>query len=616
MTAEGPNAGQMSSAELVESMASSSADLWHEIFQRLEAAQEGQARVAQAVDDLDAAAATVLAGEPETETAEAAKAEAEKAEAARAEAARAEAAKAEAARAEAAKAEAEKAEAARAEAAKAEAEKAEAEKAEAAKAEAERAEAEKAEAAKAEAEKAEAAKAEAERAEAEKAEAAKAEAEKAEAAKAEAEKAEAEKAEAAKAEAEKAEAEKATTGPVVAAAELEEAAPPIPEPDELVAALAEPEEWVAAVPTSAEESRGTLSGVRVLAPERAVDMSPAVVDALLAAEFGEAAARIMDPSTLTLDALLGEEFARKEHTASGDAITEATQEPATEEPAPAEEPTGEQAAEDEEAEPQPRQEQASEERSAETELPQPPTRPLPPPPTSLLPPPPSAAASGTSHPAPPAQARAGSDENPQVSSSLKPLSYVQVSPPPQTVDSPPLPAPEPASPKVSGIGTAFKPGDLPPLSFDTELTVAEPALPEEAPPVPDLGASARAEDTLTESGPQEEASPFNVATDLPPLSFDTQLTVKEPALPEEAPPIPGGEPAGWHEEPMEPTDTGPVPSRASMATEILAATPEEPRPVPSAQAEPEQTEDPLGANVVSQDFTIISKKHVKRFRLR
>ncbi|HUC35698.1 MAG TPA: hypothetical protein VMR97_01090 [Acidimicrobiales bacterium] len=566
MTAEGPNAGQMSSAELVESMASSSADLWHEIFQRLEAAQEGQARVAQAVDDLDAAAATVLAGEPETETAEAAKAEAEKAEAARAEAARAEAAKAEAARAEAAKAEAEKAEAARAEAAKAEAEKAEAEKAEAAKAEAERAEAE--------------------------------------------------KAEAAKAEAEKAEAEKATTGPVVAAAELEEAAPPIPEPDELVAALAEPEEWVAAVPTSAEESRGTLSGVRVLAPERAVDMSPAVVDALLAAEFGEAAARIMDPSTLTLDALLGEEFARKEHTASGDAITEATQEPATEEPAPAEEPTGEQAAEDEEAEPQPRQEQASEERSAETELPQPPTRPLPPPPTSLLPPPPSAAASGTSHPAPPAQARAGSDENPQVSSSLKPLSYVQVSPPPQTVDSPPLPAPEPASPKVSGIGTAFKPGDLPPLSFDTELTVAEPALPEEAPPVPDLGASARAEDTLTESGPQEEASPFNVATDLPPLSFDTQLTVKEPALPEEAPPIPGGEPAGWHEEPMEPTDTGPVPSRASMATEILAATPEEPRPVPSAQAEPEQTEDPLGANVVSQDFTIISKKHVKRFRLR
>ena len=57
------------------------------------------------------------------------------------------------------------------------------------------------------------------------------------------------------------------------------------------------------------ERPGPQPGIRVLDPERMVDMSPEVLDALLAAVFGEASARLLEPKALTVEALLNEEFA-------------------------------------------------------------------------------------------------------------------------------------------------------------------------------------------------------------------------------------------------------------------------------------------------------------------
>ncbi|MGA2036901.1 MAG: hypothetical protein ABSH04_04875, partial [Acidimicrobiales bacterium] len=102
-----------------------------------------------------------------------------------------------------------------------------------------------------------------------------------------------------------------------------------------------------------DEPHGALSGVSIFAPGRVVDMSPQVMDALLAAEFGEATVRLMDSEALTLDDLLAEEFAPT------DQGTEARGAATPLLPLP----------------------------TSEAEIHPPPSPPLPPPPADLLPPP-------------------------------------------------------------------------------------------------------------------------------------------------------------------------------------------------------------------------------------
>ena len=121
-------------------------------------------------------------------------------------------------------------------------------------------------------------------------------------------------------------------------------------------------------------------------------------------------------------------------------------------------------------------------------------------------------------------------------------------------------------------------------------------------------------------------------TDDPPWSIDFPFLAGESTLPVEPPPIP---------EPLAPADTGdiegtltdvgdtdetaapeansdrPPPSFASMTTEILEAAPAEPLRVadgPPAEKDTLVSQGQLGPNMVSEDFTITSKRH-KHLRL-
>ena len=63
---------------------------------------------------------------------------------------------------------------------------------------------------------------------------------------------------------------------------------------------------------SGETAQDPAQTASVEVPDGAAFQTPQVVDALLAAEFGDAAVRIMDPEDLTLDAFLAQEFAPAE----------------------------------------------------------------------------------------------------------------------------------------------------------------------------------------------------------------------------------------------------------------------------------------------------------------
>jgi len=100
----------------------------------------------------------------------------------------------------------------------------------------------------------------------------------------------------------------------------------------------------------------------------------------------------------------------------------------------------------------------------------------------------------------------------------------------------------------------------------------------------------------------------DIPSGLPPLSFHPSGPPAEPTQVEDTVGDELGDP-----DPIQPTRRSGLGSAASMATEILSAAPE----IPAATQEEELAPPPgvPDANIVSQDFTIISKKH-KRFRLR
>jgi hypothetical protein len=354
------------------------------------------------------------------------------------------------------------------------------------------------------------------------------------------------------------------------------------------------------------EGPGPQPGIRVLDPGRVVDVGPEVLDALLAAEFGEVSARLLEPKALTVEALLNEEFAPSDR-GTAPSLTPLVPPTAIEADLP----------------PLPSQ-----------QLPSPPSAPLPPPPSNLLPPPPKPADTELERPAPLSEA-AGEGPESSRGPAVGSMPYVQVSPPPQVVDSPPLQArevkapPPPAMPP-SGTpeeGPSQRTGDIPPLSFGTPIFTGEPTLPAEPPPIPEpvRGVdTASADDTMTTGGvktPDEVTSSESTPSDIPPLSFGTPIFTEEPTLaseaspmPPEPPPIPGGvlSPTGRAAEPPDPEA---FLTASSMATEILDASPEQAVGEASAEEGAAAAPETPGSNVVSQDFTIISKKH-KRFRLR
>jgi hypothetical protein len=175
------------------------------------------------------------------------------------------------------------------------------------------------------------------------------------------------------------------------------------------------------------------------------------------------------------------------------------------------------------------------------------------------------------------------------------------------------------------------PTDDPPWSIDFPFLAGESTLPVEPPPIPEPLAPADTGDiegTLTDDTAAPEAD-----LDPPLLSFDSPFLAGESTLPVEPPPIP---------EPLAPADTGdiegtltdvgdtdetaapeansdrPPPSFASMTTEILEAAPAEPLRVadgPPAEKDTLVSQGQLGPNMVSEDFTITSKRH-KHLRLR
>jgi len=455
------------------------------------------------------------------------------------------------------------------------------------------------------------------------------------------------------------------------------------EPEETAPAGEEPKIALGApAALTSEEPGGALAGIRVLSPERVVDMEPAVVDALLAAEFGEAAARIMDPEALTLDALLGEEFGTKEREGTAETARGGWSPPAPLPPAP--------------------------------KLPRPPSQPLPPPPSGL-PPPPRSDVPESSRPTPLQRASETPEGPAGASTGVTSLPYVQVSPPPLSFDSPPLPArtsetvPAPASPSAGETGapegsTASEvvqtseptpplgspkvtgdvadagesTSDIPPLSFDSPVFTTESALPVEAPPIPEAEAESRSVSGLGIGNASEQTSPVDVGLDLPPLSFDSPMMTAEPSpsvqlrsipaeiatsgaleaefadsfagssewagssefdesskeaspfeVASELPPLSFDSPVltgeaatGYEPETVSApltapdgeleleTPLPPPPLPTDLASEILAASPA------PASLEPAQDEEPVDqSNVVSQDFTIISKKH-RRFHIR
>jgi hypothetical protein len=177
------------------------------------------------------------------------------------------------------------------------------------------------------------------------------------------------------------------------------------------------------------------------------------------------------------------------------------------------------------------------------------------------------------------------------------------------------------------------PTDPPSWSLDTPFLAGESTLPVEPPPIPAPIATADTadlEDTLTDVDATDEATEPEADTDPPSWSLDTPFLVGEPTLPVEPPPIPApiatadtadledtltdvdtaDEAAPENLLPPTPTDP-PSWSFASMTTEILEAAPEEPQrgadTLPADEVTRE-SQDPLGPNVVSQDFTIISKR--------
>ncbi|MGH9029880.1 MAG: hypothetical protein ACRDV4_09735, partial [Acidimicrobiales bacterium] len=397
-------------------------------------------------------------------------------------------------------------------------------------------------------------------------------------------------------------------------------------------------------------------GIRLLEP----DLSPGLIDALLAAEFGEAAATLADPKALTVDKLLSDEF-RNKHQRSVTTTGAATESP---------------------------------------------TETLDPPTVTDLP-----QLSSMEVQAPPAEATPPLDErtaDPQTKSattSLSPWPYVQVSPVPEasaapdltalpdlpdiedlvasaapdltalpdlpdiedtvapevpsipdspTVESsatglPPLPklpdiqeavAPEvpsiPDAPEVESSATGFptlpKLPDIqeavaePTVGRDNglDMTVVEPesTLPEEPPLIPapvevvEPEEIARAEalaqgtDAINAAGAEttEEPAVPRAEGDLPAFSFDLpvfgsdQTAPDAPAQAEPATPV------------AEPVSTL-GPESFSVVSEVLAATPSTvPAPAP-AEPDNEVQKSESTPDMVSQDLTIISSKR-RRFRLR
>lgn len=433
-----------------------------------------------------------------------------------------------------------------------------------------------------------------------------------------------------------------------------------PSPEPVVAAAA-------ARPSA--EPEGASAGIRVLSPERVVDMNPAVVDALLAAEFGEAAARVMEPDALDLGALLGDEFQIKglrqeEQPATGTEVERRDWTP-TPPPPPA------------------------------PKLPPPPSQPLPPPPSSLLPPPPRTDVPESSRPAPLRQTAETLEDLFGTTTPLQAEPYVQVSPSPSSFESPglaarpappepeasvqpeigsrePEAAPEPTVPqtseptpplgfpRITGTGSREieSAPEIPPLSFEAPVFGNESTLPFEAPPIPAPETTSFGEGPTQSKAPDipalsfesppfkqqpstvtnlpqipleiagvdaleaefadvpEDARPFEVASDLPPLSFESPI-FSEPS-PESTPEdgsAEGGRVGAVEalevveaESELPPPPHRPLPT--ALASEILSVAPESPSP---QSAEEEAPGDQ--SNVVSEDFTIISKKH-RRFRLR
>jgi hypothetical protein len=336
-------------------------------------------------------------------------------------------------------------------------------------------------------------------------------------------------------------------------------------------------------------------------PRRA---DPDMVDALLAAEFGEAAAKLMDPQDLTLDSLLGEEFAKKDSgrtppTTDFGEPTASARLDLSADTAPPEVSDGPGPAARGAAHPQAQTPTATAEPRSDL-LPPPPSLLLPPPPTQTLPAPPPA---------------------------LSSMPYVQVSPAPVSFDSPSLAARE---------ATSQTPG-----ATDVAAYAAGPStLPVEPPAVPPPSVELfEAPATGTGQAPERSELPrFTFGND---TALDQQHAVPPPSsqasadLPEDGHAVAqawGGssEADASVEDEAASGASGLPPFVPGHASEILTAVSDarpQPPAAPTAQSlaaqfdgtdsgeGPDHRRDEPGANVISPDIALVSKKQ-KRFRLR
>ena len=381
--------------------------------------------------------------------------------------------------------------------------------------------------------------------------------------------------------------------------EIEEEGPWLAEPG-VTEALEESSEAPA-------ETAQALPEIAVLEiPEEVAFQTPELVDALLAAEFGDAAVMVMDPEITTLDAFLAEEFAPADQ---GNATTPEDLLP----PTPADSPSG----------------------SFDTPfltgsfdtpfLTGESTLPVEPPPI----------------PAPLATA-----DTAEIEDTLTNVDAADEAASETDFDSPSWSF-EDTLTNVDAADEATEPEDLlpptpadpPSWSFDTPFLAGESTLPVERPPILaplETADTAEFQDTLTDVDAADEATePEDLLpptpADSPSWSFDTPFLTGESTLPVEPPPIPAPlatantaefqdtltdvDAAGEATEPedlLPPTPADPPSwSFASMTTEILEAAPEEsPREADALPADEvtRGSQDPLGPNVVSQDFTIVSKR--------
>ena len=438
--------------------------------------------------------------------------------------------------------------------------------------------------------------------------------------------------------------------------EIEEEGPWLAEPG-VTEALEESSEAPA-------ETAQALPEIAVLEiPEEVAFQTPELVDALLAAEFGDAAVMVMDPEITTLDAFLAEEFAPADQ---GNATTPEDLLP----PTPADSPSGSfdtpfltgsfdtpfltgestlpvepppipaplATADTAEIEDTLTNVDAADEAASETDFDSPSwsfedtltnvdaadeaTEP-----EDLLPPTPA--------------------DPPSWSFDTPFLAGESTLP----VEPPPIPAPlataetaefQDTLTDVDAADETTEPeadSDPPSWSFDTPFLAGESTLPVERPPILaplETADTAEFQDTLTDVDAADEATePEDLLpptpADSPSWSFDTPFLTGESTLPVEPPPIPAPlatantaefqdtltdvDAAGEATEPedlLPPTPADPPSwSFASMTTEILEAAPEEsPREADALPADEvtRGSQDPLGPNVVSQDFTIVSKR--------